>query len=784
MNWLNSTNAKEIGTLYLIFSVFAGMIGTAFSVLIRLELSSPGVQFLQGDHQLFNVIISAHAFIMSTPFHSINTCSLVSQGTNLCVVGMLIYMITHHTAFLPGLDEPNKTTSAVVGYRYVQHVSSHNKTEHWKAYLQGDDKKLDTQIVCNNKPWGKSELNCPGLAELNSTQGAKGISGIMNEGIILLAKTSPNTGNINAQAPKQENLGATIAPNQGKGGTRDATASTNTSERKRARSHHSIANHSEKGGSVKNSKHKGEILENFQHQHKNLQQHLYRVVLSKLNKYKDTNGKFNGIIRIIDSKMLQTCYFLIQSQPSKTNEVSDKLECIKLKWYDKTAADIREGRFKFSPAKQILIPNKTGELKPFINASLREHIVQKALKVLMNAIFEPYISKSSNGNIPKRSIINAENLKAKPEKSLKWAINCNISKWLNSIPHNIILSLIQEIISCARTLTLIDRGVKAGIKNKKGQTVKTKNGTVSFLSPLLSNIVLNKLYKYLENQDRSVENKINPTKEAPYVRQEEQINYYKSIQPSLANKRLKHMMLMAKINRIDEDLRRYIRYGDDFLILLVSSKKYAEFLKDKITIFIKEAFGIEVNEQNTTITKNGFMFLKAPNTKRANCSNFNLYKGKAYNKITGITSLPKALDAPNALLLKKIIDNGFARRNHKATILAKGKSDKVHLTHYDILRFYNSKITGLVTTYQFAEKFLARVLLILRQSCALTLALKFKLKTMKKAFNKFGLELTDPKTGVSLNLQISSGISTKYVYKSKARKLPNFKKKTSINSQH
>jgi cytochrome c oxidase subunit 1 len=61
--WFNSTNAKDIGTLYLIFALFSGLLGTAFSVLIRLELSGPGVQFIS-NNQLYNSIITAHALLM------------------------------------------------------------------------------------------------------------------------------------------------------------------------------------------------------------------------------------------------------------------------------------------------------------------------------------------------------------------------------------------------------------------------------------------------------------------------------------------------------------------------------------------------------------------------------------------------------------------------------------------------------------------------------------------------------------------------------------------------
>jgi cytochrome c oxidase subunit I len=61
--WLYSTNHKDIGTMYLVFAIMAGLIGGALSVAMRMELQEPGLQYFPNGH-MFNVLVSAHGLIM------------------------------------------------------------------------------------------------------------------------------------------------------------------------------------------------------------------------------------------------------------------------------------------------------------------------------------------------------------------------------------------------------------------------------------------------------------------------------------------------------------------------------------------------------------------------------------------------------------------------------------------------------------------------------------------------------------------------------------------------
>lgn len=269
--------------------------------------------------------------------------------------------------------------------------------------MHGYVKKLETQLAEEKEPIIQHGYVYNSLAKVTPFW-RKGNPGIMNGITILRARANPNEGNQIAQEPKQVNLGAaiTVALNQYSEGIRDATASILKKKGiMRTRNCNSTATGCRKYSTVRNSTGKGEILESK----------LYKVVLSQLDTYKQKDGKYNGISRIISPEMLRSCYSLIKSKPGNMTRgaTPETLDKINDKWFDKASIDIKEGRFKFTPARQKLIPkpNKPGETRPLLIGNPREKIVQKALQVLLNSIFEPHFSNSSFGFRPGKSLINA-----------------------------------------------------------------------------------------------------------------------------------------------------------------------------------------------------------------------------------------------------------------------------------------------------------------------------------------------------------------------------------------
>jgi len=87
----------------------------------------------------------------------------------------------------------------------------------------------------------------------------------------------------------------------------------------------------------------------------------------------------------------------------------ETLDGINHKWFDKTAEDLLSGRFKFTPARALKIPkpNKPSEFRQLLIANPREKVVQKAVQMVLNAIFEPIFNNASHGFRPQRSVMTA-----------------------------------------------------------------------------------------------------------------------------------------------------------------------------------------------------------------------------------------------------------------------------------------------------------------------------------------------------------------------------------------
>lgn len=112
------------------------------------------------------------------------------------------------------------------------------------------------------------------------------------------------------------------------------------------------------------------------------------------------------------------------------------------------------------------------------------------------------------------------------------------------------------------------------------------------------------------------------------------------------------------------------------------------------------------------------------------------------------------IEIPIKDLIKRLITNKFVVMDPHGLPKATARKDLVNFSHTEIVMFYTHRIRGLVNFYKFAVNYnsLRKIIMFLHLSCALTLALKLKLRTSKAVFNKFGRTLKDPETDYELIL--------------------------------
>lgn len=327
------------------------------------------------------------------------------------------------------------------------------------------------------------------------------------------------------------------------------------------------------------------------------------------------------------------------------------------------------------------------------------------------------------------------------------------------IPHKIIMDKLSKQIGDPRCIELIKKFLTAGVKSESGIITKTDKGVPQggILSPILANIVLDEFDKFIEKTILKFEKGKKRISNPEYHK----IKHLRKKATTLIERKqyLAKLRTIPMGNPFDPNFKRmkYIRYADDFVILIEGNKNDAINIKNIAREFLFSHCGLTLNPEKTIIrnlSDNKFSFLGADICKLKKQAT---YPSKTRNASGIIRKRPPSrllIKAPLERILLELKKNGFIRKNRQNKYLPMAYTQIMNLSHYEIITFFNSKINGLLNFYSFASNLnrLRYVLFLLQMSCAYTLARKCKLNNYSKAFSKFGKRLTCPKTGVGLAL--------------------------------